>query len=219
MKLFSGPPGPARRWAAFLPLAAAGACFLYLLAATWLKWGDVVVDTFRDAWAATRLLEGQTPYRDFFYEYGFFTPYFLAALFRAFGVRLSVLVSCGIGMTAALALLLYRSARFMTGRVPATLAVITFFFVCAFSHYFYPNIFTFILPYSFATTFFLLFLAAALYLFIAAGGAAQRPFIAWWALAMALAFCARPDMAVVAWAAFLAAGLVASRGAPPRSYR
>ena len=58
------------------------ASFLGLLAITWLKWGDVIIDTFRDLWVPLQMINGRALYKDIFYEYGFMPPYILAIIYR-----------------------------------------------------------------------------------------------------------------------------------------
>src|SRR5439155_8780235 len=39
------------------------------------SFGDLVIDSFRELTVPIRILHGQMPYRDFFYEYGPLAPY------------------------------------------------------------------------------------------------------------------------------------------------
>jgi len=192
----------------FLVLAGIGICFLYLLSVTWLKWGDLIIDTFRDVSVGTKILHGKVLYKDFFYEYGLFTPYFLAALFKIFGIKLAVLIACGIALALSACVLLYRIARFFMERFLALLCVITFLFVCAFANYHYRTIFTFVLPYSFASVFFIVFLLGALNFFIAFASKGRQDLLAGWALGMFMAFMARIDASLAAWVCFFMVAVV-----------
>ena len=111
---------------AFLAITA---CFIYLLYATWLRWGHPITDTFREFWVPLQLLKGKILYKEVFYEYGFFPPYFIALLFKLFGVHIMTIVSCGIGIALTFIFILYKLARFFLDEYVSCLVVVTFLFV------------------------------------------------------------------------------------------
>lgn len=187
----------------FLGLAA---CFLYLLSVTWFKWGDLRVDTFRDSLAALKILNGEVVYRDFFYPYGFAPLYFLAFLYKIFGVHTNVAVACGITITAAVSWFIYRICRLFLDKIISGLAVFTYFFVFAFGFYCYNGIFNFILPYSLASVIFSLLVLAALYFFLQYILKVQKKYLLLWALALSGAFLCRITMSIVVWLSFCLAG-------------
>ena len=142
--------------------------FGYLLSVSWLKWGDIFLDTGRELWIPLQLMEGRVLYKDLFYEYGFFAPYFIALLYKLFGVTYLTAAGCGMGITLIVSLFLYKISRYYLNTVLSTFTVLTFLFVFAFGYYApSSNIFNFIIPYSFASTFFAMFTCMAFYFFIA----------------------------------------------------
>ena len=175
------------------------ASFLYLLAVTWLKWGHLIVDTSREFWVPLQLLEGKILYKDVFYEYGFFPPYFLALLYKLFGVRIGSLVGCGIGITMLMSLLLYKISRFFLDELISGLVVLTFLFVFAFGYYFeeWSGIFNFILPYSFASTFFMLFVTFAVYWFLKFLFSEKEIYLLLWSLCLSFAVFSRIELSVM----------------------
>ena len=190
----------------FIALAVMSGCFLFLLNRTWMKWGDLIVDTFREFWIPTRLLEGSVLYRDVFYEYGFFPPYFQALLFKLFGVHLYTLAGFGIVITILTAAALYLVCRMFLGLFVSTLTVIVFFSVFAFNHYTGNNDFNFILPYSFASTLFLMFTLYALLLFLRFIQSGRYTYLSWWALCMTAAVFCRVELPLPVWTGFFITG-------------
>ena len=184
---------------AFLSITA---CFIYLLSATWLQWGHPIYDTFREFWVPLQLLKGKILYKEIFYEYGFFPPYFIAFLFSMFGVHITTLVGCGIGITLIYIFILYKLARFFLDEFISCLVVVTFLFVFAFGYDNYSDIFNFILPYSFASIFCLLFISSALYYFIKFIFYEKKIYFLLWSLFLSFAFLSRIEMTLLVWGGF-----------------
>lgn len=191
----------------FLSMTAMGGCFFYLLSRTWMKWGDLLVDSFREFWVPMKILEGHVLYRDIFYEYGFFPPYFQALLFKLFGLHLHTLAGLGIVITLIVAVALYLISRLFLNIQASALTVIVFFLVFAFNHYFYNNNFNFIFPYSFAATFFLLFTLYAAYAFLKFVASGHYRCLLCWALCLIMAFFCRLEFALLVWGGFFITGL------------
>ncbi|MDP8233427.1 MAG: glycosyltransferase family 39 protein [Candidatus Saelkia tenebricola] len=185
-------------------LAAVG-CFIYLLFTSWLKWGNLIVDTSRELWMPLQILEGRVIYKDLFHEYGFLPPYVLALVYKIFGVSIYSLVGAGVGITALMTILLYKISRFFLNEAGSFLVIITFMFVFAFGYY-SGGIFNFILPYSFAATFFILFITAALYYFLKFIYYENGKNLLGWGGFLVCAFLCRGDMSLPVWAGFVLAG-------------
>ena len=135
----------------------------YLLKTTWFKWGDLIIDLGREMYVPDRLASGAVLYRDIFYLYGPFPPYFNALLYKIFGTNILALVMGGILVTVLTALLLYKITRMFLNVFFSTFTVIAFLFVLAFGHYVSIGNYNFILPYSYPATHAVLFSLAALY--------------------------------------------------------
>ncbi len=123
--------------------------FVLLLALTWLKWGDPVVDTGRELEIPWKIASGDLLYRDMAYNYGPSAPYLNALLLKLFGVHLTVIVFGGALAAAAGMGLVYRVCRFFLGSMASMALSAVFLFECAFQHYYANGNFCFILPYSF----------------------------------------------------------------------
>ncbi|HRY30764.1 MAG TPA: hypothetical protein P5079_12100, partial [Elusimicrobiota bacterium] len=122
------------------------------------KFGDILIDSSREATVPWRILHGQVPYRDFQYEYGPFSAYLFALLYKLFGVHLAVLQGTGLAVSVLVSGLIHRLCRIFIERTPSLLASVFFVFVFAFQHYFPNNNFNFIFPYSYSATFGIFFL-------------------------------------------------------------
>ncbi len=203
-----------------IALAAMSACFLFLLNRTWMKWGDLIVDTFREFWIPMKLLDGHILYRDVFYEYGFFPPYFQALLFKLFGVHEHTLVGLGVVITILTAAALYLISRLFLDRVVSVLTVIIFFLVFAFGHYTGNNNFNFILPYSFASTLFFLFTLYAVFFFLRFIQSGRQAMLNGWAACLSMALFCRVDQPLLVWTGFMfTGGLLAVKNPGQRRLR
>jgi len=180
-----------------------GGLFIFLFHLSWLKWGNLFTDTFRDPWIVDGILSGKVVYRDLFYEYGFLPPYTLAALCLAFGYHLNVFIFCGAALAVGCGTLIYRILRLFAARFIAVMVVSIFFVVFVFGQYYYQTIFNFILPYSFASIFFVFFSLAALYCFLKFIDKRRTAYLYFWAIFMILVFLSRPIMGSLVYIGFL----------------
>lgn len=142
---------------------ACALCLLYLLKFTWLKWGDLIIDTGRDLYVPLQILSGKTLYRDIQYFHGPFSPYFNAFLFKLLGVHVNSLVLGGITAAIFTSLLIYKISRLFLNISSSTFTVLTFLFVFAFGQYVYLGNYNFILPFAYPAIHGILFSLAALY--------------------------------------------------------
>ncbi|MGA2507142.1 MAG: glycosyltransferase family 39 protein, partial [Chitinispirillaceae bacterium] len=173
---------------------------LYFLNASWFKWGNLIIDSYRDAWLAENLLKGKLLYKDLFCEYGFLPYYLLACVFKFFGSNGISMVFCGIAVTAAVSFFLYKTARLFFDEVVSGLAVFTFLTVFAFGNYQQTGIFNFILPYSIAATIFCLFCTASLYYLCRSIISDEIIWLKVWSALYGFTFLCRPDIPLVCWA-------------------
>jgi len=176
--------------------------FSGLLFVSWLRWGNLIVDTFNDPWIAYKISEGGVLYKDIHYMFGPLPPYFIAFLYKMFGVNLFCLVFTGVALALAATLFIYRLSRLFLGRAFSTLVTLNFLFVFAFGCYCYSGLFNFILPYNFASTFFATFSLSALYFFIKFVKKERYGYLLCWVISMYLAFLSRMETSFAIWAVF-----------------
>ena len=82
-----------------------------MLAASWQRWTQPLIDHGREMNLPTRILAGERIYNDVQVLYGPFAPHFNALLYRIFGIHLSVLKSAGAVCAILILLMIYRLAR------------------------------------------------------------------------------------------------------------
>jgi hypothetical protein len=195
----------------YAALAIIFGAILYLAGSTWLKCGDMIIDTFRDPLISLKVMSGQTLYKDMFYEYGFFAPHCLALVFRLFGVSTVTLAVFGLSVTVSMSLVLYAIARHFLDITASLLVVLTFLFAFAFGFYSYNGIFNFVMPYSHSSVFFSLFSAFSVLCFIRFVFTDKTRYLALWAVSMLLTFLCRIDAPIMVWGAFFIIFLLKAR--------
>jgi len=139
-------PGP-RFW---LGGAAVALCLAILMAQTWRKWGDMLVDFGVQLYLPWKLSTGAVLYRDVAYLTGGpLSQYYHALLFRVFGVSVLTIVASNLVMLALLAALVFWCFYRMSDAWTATMAGLALALVFAFGqHGVTPGIFNYVSPYS-----------------------------------------------------------------------
>jgi len=178
--------------------------FSYLLAASWKRWGNLVVDSFYALWIPLQVLRGKILYRDICLANGFLPDYFLAFCYSLFGFRIDTLLGCCIGVVLAVSFFLYRISRFFLARTASLCTILLFTVIFAFGNYMPESgIFNFLWPYNFASVFFSSAIAGAVFFFIRAILRLRVGYFALWCLFLVLAFLSRPELALIVWCGFL----------------
>src|SRR5207302_10753639 len=144
-RLASGPPA---RWnlktlGGLLALIVIWAAWLY---GTWAHWGNLTADCGREMYVPTVLSEGKTLYRDVWFNFGPAAPYFNSVLFRIFGIHLNVLYWAGSLAALGSAIFLYLVGMELSSYLAGWTAAAVL--LC---ESFHPSLFSFPLPYSFAS--------------------------------------------------------------------
>jgi 4-amino-4-deoxy-L-arabinose transferase-like glycosyltransferase len=93
------------------PQSAIFALFILMLAASWERWTQPLIDHGREMNLPARILAGEMIYNDVQVLYGPFAPHFNALLYRIFGIHLSVLKAAGAVCAILILLIIYRLAR------------------------------------------------------------------------------------------------------------
>lgn len=138
------------RWA---PAIAIVSTFAAMLAFSWGKWPDVLVDFGHELYGPWQLSQGKALVRDIAWgASGPLSPYWNALLFLVFGPSLLVLVACNAAVLALFTALLYATFRSLADRFSATVACLVFLAVFAFGQYVGIGNYNFITPYSHGAT-------------------------------------------------------------------
>jgi hypothetical protein len=161
------------RLKAAAPAVVLSAAFAHNLYASWLKWGNVIIDGGREFDLPRRLAEGEALYAHLRYYYGPLAPYANMALYRLGGVHANVLIGAGIASAALMCLVVYCLARRFMGPAASTLMGVVYLYTCAFAHLLDNPSFNFVIPYTYAATYGMLAAASSL-LFLVRYAATNR---------------------------------------------
>src|SRR5215475_2648429 len=85
--------------------------FIVMLAASWQRWTQPLIDHGREMNLPARIMAGERVYSDVQLLYGPFAAYFNALLYRVFGIHLSVLKAAGAVCAILILLMIYGLAR------------------------------------------------------------------------------------------------------------
>jgi len=141
---------PAAAWngttvAGLVSLVAIWAAWFY---GTWASWGNLTADCGREMYVPLVLSEGRTLYRDIWYLYGPAAPYFNSFLYRLLGVHLNVLYWAGSLAALGSAVFLYLAGTQLSSRLAGWTAGAVLL-----AQSFHHSLFSFPLPYSFASVY------------------------------------------------------------------
>lgn len=131
-----------RNW---LPWVWLAVVYLLLVAVSWKRWVNPIVDCGREMYLPWQIAEGKMLYRDLFFMYGPLVPYWHALLFKVLGVHLNVLYAVGLTLVALQAGLIFVIARRLLSTTFALLAPMLFMTQFAFR----PTLGNLVFPYSF----------------------------------------------------------------------
>jgi len=102
------------------------------LAASWMRWGNPLVDCGREMNQPLRLARGEMLYSQVRHIYGPLSPYLNAALFKLAGPSLGVLYAEGILCTLLILLAVYWLSRQLMGFLASAAATLSVMWLCAF---------------------------------------------------------------------------------------
>ena len=141
-------PLHATLWSACVIAASA----LVMLALSWRKWGDPVVDFGTEIYIAWQLHEGAVFFRDVRHTYSPLSPYINAGWFTLFGVSYRGLIVGNAIVLTVLLVLMHRVLRRIAS-LPATTAALVFFvLVFAFGQYRADRNYNYLGPYAHEVT-------------------------------------------------------------------
>jgi len=128
------------------PLCILG-LYIYLLAHSWLRWMDPMVDFPRDLYLAWRVSEGDLLYKTLANWYGPLAQLVEGSAFKLFGVGIDTIIWSNIALTAVVVILLRDLFQTLGNRLSGWLAAVVFLAVFAFGHYMANANYNFIAPY------------------------------------------------------------------------
>ena len=174
-----------------------------MLAGTWQRWTQPIIDHGREMNLPTRILAGEVLYRDVQCLYGPFAPHFNAALYGIFGVQLSTLHTSGLICAILILLMTYWLARQLMSEWEAFLTAGFVLVLCAIK-----STANYISPYSFAALYGLVFAIGSLVCAARYLRGPGRRWIFWSGVCAGLSLISKPEATLAALAAAGAAILL-----------
>ncbi len=123
-----------------------------MLAMTWRRWCEPVVDFGRELYVPWQLAQGKVLYRDNAYFNGPFSPYLNAILFRLFGVSLMTLVYANIAILCGVIRMMYVLIERISDELAAAVGCCAFVVLLAVGQAGAVGNYNFITPYSHEVT-------------------------------------------------------------------
>ena len=139
------------------PQSAIFVLFIVMLAASWQRWTQPLIDHGREMNLPTRILAGERIYNDVQVLYGPFAPHFNALLYQIFGIHLSVLKAAGAVCAILILLMIYRLARALMSEWESVLVAGLALVACALK-----STANYIQPYAYAALYGLVFALGSL---------------------------------------------------------
>jgi len=133
-----------QRWLGPFIVLATG---LILLRWSWLKWGDLLVDSGQQLYIGWQLSEGKTLYRDIAHNYGPLSPYTISIWFRLFGASMLTLAMSNLAVLALITTLLFGQLKSLSNAASATIACVAFLSIFGFPQLESIGGYNYILPY------------------------------------------------------------------------
>jgi len=139
------------------PQSAIIILFVAMLAVSWQRWTQPLIDHGREMNLPSRILAGERVYSDVQVLYGPFTPHFNALLYRVFGIHLSVLKAAGAVCAILILMMVYRLARALMSEWESFLVASLALVACALK-----STSNYIQPYAYAALYGLVFALGSL---------------------------------------------------------
>jgi hypothetical protein len=184
-----------------LTLAALTVAFTTLVVLTWARWGHVRIDCGGSLDRAARIAEGAVLYRDVLSPYGPVGCYTIAALFRIFGIHLSVVYAAGLALLVAESCLLWTICRRFLGELECAVGLVAFWVLFGFQ----PGFLNWVLPNTFASTFGAFFATGALALVLRYHGRGEAWQLVGASLCTAAAGLSKAEFGLAAFATLMVA--------------
>lgn len=181
-------------------LLALAVLFAVMLAASWQRWTQPLLDHGREMNLPTRILAGEHLYSDVQFLYGPFAPHFNALLYKIFGVRLGTLKVSGAVCAILILLMIYWLSRRLMSVWESAAATGLVLVICAIK-----STANYIQPYAYAALYGFLFSLASLACTVRFVQLRQSNLMRWAGIFAGLALISKPEIALAGWAAAAAA--------------
>ncbi|MEE8269687.1 MAG: glycosyltransferase family 39 protein [Nitrospinaceae bacterium] len=150
------------RWGPIILLLA----LLVMIAISWGKWVEILVDFGLQVYAPWQLSEGQVLYKDIIYIHGPLSAYIHSFVFMVFGPGISVLAWFNIGLIIILTVIIHHLFRNLFDPLTGFLAALSFIVVFAFGNYLQIANYNFVCAYEYTLPHGVFLSFVAIYLFV-----------------------------------------------------
>ena len=168
--------------------------FISMIMIGWGKWGNLIIDNYRDPWLALEILKGKVLYRDLDYLYGLGVPYLISWLFKLFGVHFYTLYILGMASGIYITWLEYKLLRFFFSRSLSSFLVSFFIMTFVAGTQNATSFFNYIFPYTYSSTLCMCSLMTALYAYLKRLEKSDFKTLFLWITGMMFAFLFRIDL-------------------------
>lgn len=179
----------------FALLALAG-LFVLMLAASWQRWTQPLLDHGREMNLPTRILAGEHLYSDVQFLYGPFAPHFNALLYKLFGIQLGTIKVAGALCAVIILLMIYWLSRRLMSVWESAAVTSLVMALCAIK-----STANYIQPYAYAALYGCVFALASLVCSVRFVQLRQARLMMWAGLFAGLSLISKPEIALAAWAA------------------
>ena len=210
-RLLSASPVP-WNWKTLSGLAALVVIWAAWFYGTWETWGWLTSDSGREIYVPAALSQGKTLYRDIWYLYGPLAPYLNSFLFRIFGIHLNVLYWAGSLAALGCAILLYSAGMRMSSALAGWTAA-----AVVLTQSFHHSLFSFPLPYSFASAYGCLTACLFLWLMVRASNSVSRAWVLGAGITAAIAVLFKLEIGISCYGGL--GLLIATRAITRRSWK
>ena len=177
-------------------LSALAVLFVAMLAASWQRWTQPLLDHGREMNLPTRILAGEHLYSDVQFLYGPFAPHFNALLYKLFGIQLGTIKVSGAVCAVLILLMIYWLSRRLMSVWESAAVTALVMAICA-----VKSTANYIQPYAYAALYGCVFALASLVCAVRFMGLRQAKLMAWAGLFAGLSLISKPEIALAAWAA------------------
>lgn len=177
-------------------LLALAVLFAVMLAASWQRWTQPLLDHGREMNLPTRILAGEHLYSDVQFLYGPFAPHFNALLYKIFGIQLGTLKVSGAVCAVLILLMIYWLSRRLMSVWESAAVTGLVLVICAIK-----STANYIQPYAYAALYGFLFSLSSLVCTVKFVQTRQSKVMIWSGIFAGLALISKPEIALAAWTA------------------
>lgn len=177
-------------------LLALAVLFVVMLAASWQRWTQPLLDHGREMNLPTRILAGEHLYSDVQFLYGPFAPHFNALLYKLFGIQLGTLKVSGAVCAVLILLMIYWLSRRLMSVWESAAVTGLVLVICAIK-----STANYIQPYAYAALYGFLFSLSSLVCTVKFVQTRQSKVMIWSGIFAGLALISKPEIALAGWTA------------------